>query len=52
MKSMCEATTRELPGAAVIELAAFTGPDAEQEDDITLVCLQRSRHAGYAGGGE
>jgi serine phosphatase RsbU (regulator of sigma subunit) len=42
----------ELIDLCLTELAAFTGPDAEQEDDITLVCLQRSRHAGYAGGGE
>jgi serine phosphatase RsbU (regulator of sigma subunit)/anti-sigma regulatory factor (Ser/Thr protein kinase) len=37
-------------GEAVIDdllkaLDAFTGTDAEQEDDITLVTLQRSRHA-------
>ncbi len=32
------------------ELAAFTGPDAEQEDDITLVSLERSMSAVYAGG--
>jgi serine phosphatase RsbU (regulator of sigma subunit) len=32
------------------ELGAFTGPDAEQEDDITLVSLQRSMSAVYAGG--
>jgi serine phosphatase RsbU (regulator of sigma subunit) len=42
----------ELIDLCLTELAAFTGPDAEQEDDITLVCLQRSLHAGYAGGGE
>ena len=42
----------ELIDLCLTELAAFSGPDAEQEDDITLVCLQRSLHAGYAGGGE
>ena len=42
----------ELIDLCLTELAAFTGPDAEQEDDITLVCLQRSLHAGYAGGAE
>ena len=42
----------ELIDLCLTELAAFTGPDHEQEDDITLVCLQRSRHARYAGGGE
>jgi len=42
----------ELIDLCLTELAAFTGPDAEQEDDITLVCLRRSLHAGYAGGGE
>ncbi|MBA2421429.1 MAG: SpoIIE family protein phosphatase [Thermoleophilaceae bacterium] len=31
------------------ELAAFTGPDAAQEDDITMVTLQRSAGAGVAG---
>jgi serine phosphatase RsbU (regulator of sigma subunit)/anti-sigma regulatory factor (Ser/Thr protein kinase) len=30
------------------ELAAFTGPDAEQEDDITMVTLQRSGGDGRA----
>ncbi len=42
----------ELIDRCLTELAAFTGPDAEQEDDITLVCLQRSMSAVYAGGGE
>jgi serine phosphatase RsbU (regulator of sigma subunit) len=42
----------ELIDLCLTELAAFTGPEAEQEDDITLVCLQRSMHAGYAGGGQ
>jgi hypothetical protein len=37
--------------ASLTELAAFTGPEAEQEDDITLVCLERSTSARYAGGG-
>jgi len=31
------------------ELAAFTGPDAAQEDDITMVTLQRSAGADVAG---
>jgi serine phosphatase RsbU (regulator of sigma subunit) len=46
---------RSAPGAALIdaclaELAAFTGPGHEQEDDITLVTLERSRGAVYAEG--
>ena len=32
------------------ELGAFTGPDAEQEDDITLVSLERTMSAMYSGG--
>jgi len=38
------------------ELASFTGPDHEQEDDITLVSLQRSpsawRQEQQGGGGQ
>ena len=30
------------------DLEAFTGPDAEQEDDITMVTLERSAGAGHA----
>jgi serine phosphatase RsbU (regulator of sigma subunit) len=46
---------RSAAGAALIdaclaELAAFTGPGHEQEDDITLVTLERSRGAVYAEG--
>ena len=41
----------ELIDLCLTELAAFTGPDAEQEDDITLVCLERTMSARYAGGG-
>jgi serine phosphatase RsbU (regulator of sigma subunit) len=41
----------ELIDLCLTELAEFTGPDAEQEDDITLVCLERSMSARYAGGG-
>ena len=42
-----EAVGKFEPGQALIdsvlaELDAFTGPDAEQEDDITMVTLQRS----------
>jgi serine phosphatase RsbU (regulator of sigma subunit)/anti-sigma regulatory factor (Ser/Thr protein kinase) len=33
---------RELIDRVLSDLAAFTGPDAEQEDDITMVTLQRS----------
>jgi serine phosphatase RsbU (regulator of sigma subunit) len=40
----------ELIDLCLTELAAFTGPDAEQEDDITLVCLERTMSALYAGG--
>src|SRR4051794_39811824 len=32
---------RELIDHVLSELAAFTGPDADQEDDITMVTLQR-----------
>ena len=41
----------ELIDLCLTELAAFTGPEAEQEDDITLVCLERTMSAMYAGGG-
>jgi serine phosphatase RsbU (regulator of sigma subunit)/anti-sigma regulatory factor (Ser/Thr protein kinase) len=33
---------REMIDHVLSSLAAFTGPDAEQEDDITMVTLQRS----------
>ena len=33
------------------ELSGFTGPDHEQEDDITLVTLERSPAARHRGGG-
>ncbi len=36
--------------ACLAELASFTGPGHEQEDDITLVTLERSRGAVYAEG--
>ena len=36
--------------ACLAELAAFSGPGHEQEDDITLVTLERSRGAVYAEG--
>ncbi len=53
---VAELAGRGASGEALIdlcltELAAFTGPDAEQEDDITLVSLERSMSAVYAGGG-
>jgi serine phosphatase RsbU (regulator of sigma subunit)/anti-sigma regulatory factor (Ser/Thr protein kinase) len=35
------ASGEELVDRCVSELAAFTGPDVEQEDDITLVALER-----------
>ncbi|HEY6295684.1 MAG TPA: SpoIIE family protein phosphatase, partial [Streptosporangiaceae bacterium] len=41
----------KLIDACLSRLAEFTGPDHEQEDDITLVTLQRSSSAMYAGGG-
>jgi serine phosphatase RsbU (regulator of sigma subunit) len=46
---------RSAPGEALIdaclaELEAFTGPGHEQEDDITLVTLERSRGALYVEG--
>jgi serine phosphatase RsbU (regulator of sigma subunit) len=41
----------ELIDMCLTELGAFTGPDAEQEDDITLVSLERTMSARYAGGG-
>ncbi len=53
-------TGQELIDLVLSELEAFTGPDAEQEDDITMVTLQRSSGAsvmstelpGRAGAGE
>jgi serine phosphatase RsbU (regulator of sigma subunit) len=36
-------------GEALIDLSNFTGPDHEQEDDITLVSLQRSPSAWHQG---
>jgi serine phosphatase RsbU (regulator of sigma subunit) len=52
---VAELAGRGASGEALIdlcltELGAFTGPDAEQEDDITLVSLERSMSAVYAGG--
>ena len=44
------ASGEELIDLCLTELSAFTGADAEQEDDITLVSLQRSMSAVYAGG--
>ena len=41
----------KLIDACLTRLADFTGPDHEQEDDITLVTLQRTSSAMYAGGG-
>jgi serine phosphatase RsbU (regulator of sigma subunit)/anti-sigma regulatory factor (Ser/Thr protein kinase) len=38
-------TGQELIDEILSELAAWTGPDAEQEDDITMVTLQRSAGA-------
>jgi serine phosphatase RsbU (regulator of sigma subunit)/anti-sigma regulatory factor (Ser/Thr protein kinase) len=38
----------ELADLCVSELARFTGPDVEQEDDITMVALERANGAGYA----
>jgi serine phosphatase RsbU (regulator of sigma subunit)/anti-sigma regulatory factor (Ser/Thr protein kinase) len=40
-------TGDELTDLCVSELAAFTGPDVEQEDDITLVALQRTQGAAH-----
>lgn len=37
----------ELADLCVSELARFTGPGVEQEDDITMVALERSEGAGY-----
>ncbi len=37
----------ELADLCVSELARFTGPDVEQEDDITMVALERASGAGY-----
>ncbi|HEY4854555.1 MAG TPA: GAF domain-containing SpoIIE family protein phosphatase [Streptosporangiaceae bacterium] len=52
---VAELAGRGASGEALIdlcltELGAFTGPDAEQEDDITLVSLERTMSAVYAGG--
>lgn len=38
----------ELSDLCVSELARFTGPDVEQEDDITMVALERVSGAEYA----
>jgi serine phosphatase RsbU (regulator of sigma subunit) len=40
----------KLIDSCLTRLAEFTGPDHEQEDDITLVTLQRTSSAVYAGG--
>jgi serine phosphatase RsbU (regulator of sigma subunit) len=45
------ASGERLIDACLAELDAFTGPGHEQEDDITLVTLERSQSAVYAGGG-
>ena len=37
----------ELADLCVSELAYFTGPDVEQEDDITMVALERAAGASY-----
>ncbi len=52
---VAELAGRGASGEALIdlcltELSAFTGPEAEQEDDITLVSLERTMSAVYAGG--
>ena len=52
---VAELAGRGASGEALIdlcltELGAFVGPDAEQEDDITLVSLERTMSAVYAGG--
>jgi serine phosphatase RsbU (regulator of sigma subunit) len=52
---VAELAGRGASGEALIdlcltELGAFIGPDAEQEDDITLVSLERTMSAVYAGG--
>jgi serine phosphatase RsbU (regulator of sigma subunit)/anti-sigma regulatory factor (Ser/Thr protein kinase) len=38
----------ELADLCVSELHAFTGPDVEQEDDITMVALERAAGAAYS----
>jgi serine phosphatase RsbU (regulator of sigma subunit)/anti-sigma regulatory factor (Ser/Thr protein kinase) len=40
-------TGDELTDLCVGELARFTGPDVEQEDDITLVAMQRTEGAAH-----
>jgi serine phosphatase RsbU (regulator of sigma subunit)/anti-sigma regulatory factor (Ser/Thr protein kinase) len=42
---------REMMDHVLSDLAAFTGPGAEQEDDITMVTLQRSAGAGAVSAG-
>ena len=42
------ASGEALIDACLTELDAFTGPDHEQEDDITLVSLERRPSARYA----
>ena len=41
----------ELIDRVLADLQAHTGPDAEQEDDITMVTLQRSAGAAHVGNG-
>jgi serine phosphatase RsbU (regulator of sigma subunit) len=46
------ASGEDLIDLCLTELGAFTGSEAEQEDDITLVSLERTMSAMYAGGGQ
>jgi serine phosphatase RsbU (regulator of sigma subunit) len=53
---LAEIVGRQVSGEKLIdlcmsELEHFTGPGVEQEDDITLVSLERRASAAYAGGG-
>src|SRR5215204_2235922 len=43
---------QELIDRVLSELEAFSGPDAEQEDDITMVTLQRSAGGAIASGSD
>ncbi len=45
----CGLAGKDLIGACLAELSAFTGPGREQEDDITLVTIERAPSAAASG---
>ena len=48
----CGLAGEDLIGTCLAELSAFTGPGHEQEDDITLVTIERAPPAAASGGDE